>query len=230
VTVTALGVALFTVCIVAGQTGNSLLVDRLGLAPGGVRHITAPRVFASVLVVGAVVIGVSDRWEVDDFNVWFVIFAAAAGGAAAFQQAFNAQVARVADSVTVSSLVNFIVGFLALGLLVGIMHAVSGEVFPPLPNPISGDWWLYLGGPMGVAYTLGLALVVRTLGVLVFGLCSIAGQLAGAVVIDLVAPTGSTTVGWQIITAVVLTFVAVVLAGRGTRTPPPLAAPAHAAE
>ena len=90
---------------------------------------------------------------------------------------------------------------------------MSGEALPPVPDPLSGDWWLYLGGPMGFAYTLGLALVVRTLGVLVFGLCAIAGQLAGAVAMDVIVPASGASVTWQVITAVVLTFAAVLLAG-----------------
>ena len=63
---------------------------------------------------------------------------------------------------------------------------------------------------MGFAYTLGLALVVRTLGVLVFGLCAIAGQLAGALLLDIVAPgRRAATSTWQLVIAVALTLVAV---------------------
>lgn len=217
VTIAALGVALFTVCVVAGQTGNSLLVDRLGLAPGGVRPVTAARVLAALLTVVAVGVGVSDRWDQGSFRVAFVLLVAAAGAAAAFQQAFNAQVARVAESVPVSSLVNFVVGLLALAVLLLVGHLVTGHALPALPSPLSGSWWLYLGGPMGFAYTIGLALVVRTLGVLVFGLCAIAGQLTGAVVLDVVAPTQGSAVTWQLLVAVALTFGAVVLAGLARR-------------
>ena len=217
VTVPVLGVALFTVCIVAGQTGNSLLVDRLGLAHGGVRRVTPARIVAALLTVVAVVIGVSDRWDVGDFRVLFVVLVVAAGAAAAFQQAFNSQVARVAESVSVSSLVNFIVGFAALFVIVAVAHLASGKAIPSLPPLFSSTWWLYLGGPMGFAYTVGLALVVRTLGVLLFGLCAIAGQLSGAVLIDVVAPTSGASVTWQLIVAVGLTFAAVLLAGLSSR-------------
>lgn len=218
VTVAALGVALFTVCIVAGQTGNSLIVDRFGLGPGGVRHLTTARVVATVIAIGAVALGVSDRWDVGEFRWGFVIFVVLAGSAAAFQQAFNGQVARVSGSPTVSSVVNFTVGFTALLLICAGMHLASGETFSALPNPFSGDWWLYLGGPMGFAYTLGLAVVVRILGVLLFGLCSIAGQLFGALLLDLAWPTTGGDVTWRLIAAVALTFVAAALAGRSAAT------------
>ena len=214
VTVAALGVALFTVCIVAGQTGNSLIVDKLGLGPGGARPLTTGRVAATVIAIGAVALGVSDRWDVGEFKPAFVIFVILAGSAAAFQQAFNGQVARVSGSPTVSSVVNFTVGFTALLLIVLGMHLASGDAFSALPNPVSGDWWLYLGGPMGFAYTIGLAVVVRILGVLLFGLCSIAGQLSGALLLDAFWPTSGGAVSWQLFAAVLLTFVAATIAGR----------------
>ena len=43
-TVTALGVAIFTVAIVAGQTLASLAVDRIGVGPHGPQPLTGPRV------------------------------------------------------------------------------------------------------------------------------------------------------------------------------------------
>ena len=47
-------------------------------------------------------------------------------------------------------------------------------------NPLPGEWWYYLGGPMGCVF-IGLgALLVRSLGVLVTGLGMIAGQLLGS--------------------------------------------------
>ena len=48
ITVATLGVALFTVCVVAGQTGNSLVVDQLGLGPAGVQQLTIARAGAAV--------------------------------------------------------------------------------------------------------------------------------------------------------------------------------------
>jgi bacterial/archaeal transporter family-2 protein len=212
VTVATLGVALFTVCIVAGQTGNSLVVDEIGLAPGGRRAITPNRIAAAVLAVIAVVIGVSDRLDSSSFRLAFVLLVILAGAGAAFQQAFNAHVARAAQNPAVSSLVNFTVGFVALVVVTALLRIGSSAPFPTLPAPWSGHWWYYIAGPLGLLYTLGLAMTVRTLGVLLFGLCSIAGQLIGAVVVDLVAPTAGASVTWELLVAVALTCVAGMLA------------------
>ena len=54
-----LGVALFTVATVTGQTLSGLLVDRMGIGPAGKRAITGIRVIGSVLTVAAVAWAVS---------------------------------------------------------------------------------------------------------------------------------------------------------------------------
>ena len=60
-TVPIVGVALFTVAVVAGQVSNSIVVDRLGMGPAGRQAITPARVISAALAVVAVVVAVSDR-------------------------------------------------------------------------------------------------------------------------------------------------------------------------
>ena len=55
------GLALFTVANVTGLTLSGLLVDRLGIGPGGRKDITGIRIIGSVLTVAAVVWTVSPR-------------------------------------------------------------------------------------------------------------------------------------------------------------------------
>src|SRR5690606_10049636 len=59
--VPVIGVALFTVSGVAGQTAASLYVDRAGLGPAGRQRVTTTRVVAAVLAVVAVMVSVSDK-------------------------------------------------------------------------------------------------------------------------------------------------------------------------
>ena len=54
-TVATIGVAVFTVAVVAGQTASSLLVDRAGVGPGGRQPITARRAAGAGLALGAVI-------------------------------------------------------------------------------------------------------------------------------------------------------------------------------
>jgi transporter family-2 protein len=60
-TVGAIGVALFTVAVVAGQATSSLVVDRVGLGPGQARPVSTSRILGALLTIGAVLLAVSDR-------------------------------------------------------------------------------------------------------------------------------------------------------------------------
>jgi transporter family-2 protein len=59
------------------------------------------------------------------------------------------------------------------------------------------------------------ATAVQALGVLRLGLAMVAGQMAGALAVDLVAPARGEAVTVTTVLGVVLTMVAVVVSGRG---------------
>ena len=210
VTVATIGVALFTVCTVAGQTVGGAGVDRAGLSPGGSRPITWPRVTAALLCIVAVAIAVSGRGSGEAVPA-YIAFALIAGLVVAFQGAFNGQVAVATGSAVVSSLVNFAVAWVTgLVLVVGV-GVVSGDPLATPPAPWD-EPFLWLGGPIGVAFTIVLGATVRPLGVLVFGLASVAGALVGAIVMDAAAADAPPITG-TLVLGVLLTFAAVALAG-----------------
>ena len=210
-TVPALGVALFTVLTVAGTTGSSLVVDRMGLGPGGPRPITTGRVLAAVGTTLAVALAVSGRFSSGSLAWGAVVLTLTAGVAVSFQQAVNGQVALRTGDPLVATSVNFVVGLAALTIAMLVSHAVTGGdwVAPPAPwtDPV-----LWLGGPIGICFVVTAAVVVRPLGVLLFSLLTIAGQLVGSLVSDLLFPTSGTVIGWQLVVGVLLTGVAVAVA------------------
>lgn len=209
--VPAVGVALFTVAVVAGQTLNSLLVDRLGVGPIGVIAITASRVIAAGIGLTAVIVAVGPRISGEPFALWAIAASIAAGALIALQQAINGRVARAAHNSWTAAGLNFALGSLALVVVVLVTTAVS-EPFPFSSLPASP--WLYLGGPIGVAFIAAAAWVVPILGVLRFGLVSIAGQLSGAVALDLLAPTAGAAFSANLAAGLLLAFVAVVVSAR----------------
>jgi transporter family-2 protein len=106
-----------------------------------------------------------------------------------------------------ATLVNFVAGCLVLWVVLAVKVAVAGP-----GNPLPGEWWYYLGGPMGCVF-IGLgALLVRTLGVLVTGLGMIAGQLLGSLALDVFFPTPGSVVALPTILGTVLTLAAIILA------------------
>jgi transporter family-2 protein len=210
------GVAVFSVAIVGGQTTSSLAVDRAGLGPAGRAHVTPNRVIAAVLAVVAVSVAVSDKVgaSLGSGATPAVLLALLAGAAIAVQQAINGRVSVASGQPLVAAWVNFAVGTAALviALLVGL--AAGGQV-SPLP---AGPWWMYSGGAIGVVFIAVAAWVVRPLGVLVFALLSVSGQLAGALLLDLLVPTPGASVGGRLVVGLLLTFVAVGIASaRGSR-------------
>ena len=216
ITVPLVGVAVFSVGIVAGQTTGSLVVDRLGISASGHRAITGRRVLASVLAVVAVAIGISDRLSGVPGTALYAALAFLAGVLIAPQQAVNGRVAVAAGSPFVAAFVNFAGGAIMMSVFLGSAVA-SARV--TVADPWGAPWWAYLGGVLGLSVIAGAAWVVPTLGVLVFSLLSVLGQLTGSLLLDILIPTPGTSVGWHLLAAVALTFVAILIAAGPRRSP-----------
>lgn len=212
-TVGLLGVALFTVAAVTGQTLSGLLVDRMGIGPAGKRPITGIRVLGSVLTVAAVAWAVSPRFSggagaADPLQLILpVLLPVLAGFLMSFQQAMNGTATVHYGTPITATLVNFIAGSVLLWLAWGIKLAIAGA-----GNGLPGQWWYYLGGPMGCIFIAVAAFLVRSLGVLVTGLGMIAGQLLGSLGLDLALPAPGTVVALPTVLGTLLTLAAIVLA------------------
>jgi transporter family-2 protein len=111
----------------------------------------------------------------------------------------------------VAALVNFTVGLIALVVVMVVSLTVGGHDWA-VPPSVVHHGWLYLGGPLGVVFVVSAAWSVRALGVLLFSLVVIAGQLIGAVALDVVAPTPGSQVTAGVLIGVGLTAAAVGLA------------------
>jgi transporter family-2 protein len=203
ITITAIGVAVFSVAVVAGMVLSSLIVDRAGIGPGDPRPITPPRVAGGALAIVAVVVAVSSKFG-NPSGLWLAVLPALAGIFIAWQQAMNGIVRRETDNVVVPTLVNFAAGSVLLLLACAVDVAVRGW---PLVPP--GDWWLYAGGPLGIGSVMTAVAAVRWIGVLLVGLTSVAGQLVAAVGLDALVPapgSGLTVTG---VAGAVITMMAV---------------------
>lgn len=179
-----LGVAVFTVAVVAGQTTSGLLVDRAGIGPGGARPVTPLRVLGAALALGAVLLSVAERLGAPA-ALALAVLPALAGVGMAWQQAVNGRVGVAAGGPLPAALVNFVVGTTVLVLVLVVDVLVRG-----LPGPLPGDPVLYLGGPLGVLFIGAAAAVVPITGVLLLGLGTVAGQVVGALLLDLLVPAG----------------------------------------
>lgn len=205
-TVGFLGVAMYTIAVVCGQTVSSLLLDHRGLALMPSRPATPQRVVGALLAVVAVGVALSDRLR-PDIPVWALVIPLVAGLLVGWQQAVNGQVRTVAGSAFTATFGNFLVGAAVLGVALLVHVAVAGW-HPEFP----GEWWLYLGGLNGCVFIAAQAVIVRTTGVLLMALALLAGQLAASVVFDLVAPVSGTGLHLVTLIGTVLVLAAVVVA------------------
>ncbi|MFE2750677.1 DMT family transporter [Actinosynnema sp. NPDC059335] len=205
-TVAALGVAVFTVAAVGAQAVSSLAVDRAGIGPAGRVPLTWPRVAGAALAVVAVAVAVSD--EVGGVGaLWLALLPAAAGIGLGWQQAVNGLVREAARSTRVTTLVNFGTGTAVLLVVCAVDVAVRG-----LPSVAPAEPWFYAGGALGICTIGSAVLAVRWLGVLLVGLCQVAGQLVGALAVDVVAPAAGGHVSVTALVGTALTLIAVVVA------------------
>jgi transporter family-2 protein len=210
--VAVLGVSVFTVSAVAGQTSGALLTDKFGIGPAGKQPITFIRVGAAILGIVGVVVSVSGDDANGTIAVGSVLLCLAAGFLVSTQPALNGQIAARTGHPIPATMVNFIVGLITIVLAFGVTEYFNPQGFnvPPMPwvNPL-----IWLGGPAGVFFVLTAAFMARTLGVFLFTLTSVVGQLSGAIILDLLFPTAETNISFQLILGIVITGLAVVLAG-----------------
>jgi transporter family-2 protein len=208
ITVPFLGVAVFTVAVVAGQIVCSLPVDRAGLGPGGPQPITLPRAVGASLAVIAVIISVSDHGSITNpGGLWWAVLPAVAGLGLAWQTAVNGQVRVAAANVVVPTVVNFLVGTSVL-----VLATVVDVIIRGWPSTPPDQWWLYLGGTLGIVAIGTAVTAVRVIGVLLLGMASVAGQLTGAVLLDVFVPTEGGALSVTSLVGIALTMVAVGIA------------------
>lgn len=218
VAVGPVGLAVFTMAIVLGQTAGGTVADRVGLGPSGPQPLSIPRLVSGGMALIAVVLAGFGRLGSPggvstSVVTLLLVLTVVAGVGTAVQQALNGRVGAVAGPY-VAAWLNTAVGSV---LLVGALGVAL-----LLPHTFGGwptQWWLYTGGPLGITFIGLSALLVRVHGVLVLMLCTIAGQMVTAWAL---AAAGAGTVPWTTHAATALVLLGVgtaVLARRPGRAP-----------
>ena len=183
-----LGVATFQTALISALILSGLLCDRFGIGVKEKKPFTLQRVTGAILAIIATVFVVIPQWSSPHLLI-LAILPFLAGLLAGWQPAGNSAVGEATGSMLVSITRNFIVGFTVLATALVIRMAL-GYVSFDLPT----DWWMYLGGPLGLTSIALMALLVRGIGLLLLGVASTAGQLLGSVLIDLAIPALGNTV------------------------------------
>nr|WP_228484753.1 DMT family transporter [Microbacterium cremeum] len=201
-----IGVSLFTVGVVAGQTVSGLLLDRAGFGPAGVVAVTVPRLIGGALALIAVSLALAGD-GLAGVPLWMALLPVLAGAGIAWQQATNGRLRQSVGTPLTATLVNFAGGTILLAIAAVLHVVLVGE-----PRALPADPWLYLGGAIGVVYIALGAAIVQYTGVLLLGLGAVVGQLCTSVLIDAVWPTPTGPGLAQELAMVTVALVSVVVA------------------
>jgi transporter family-2 protein len=201
-----IGVSLFTVGVVAGQSLCGLVLDRSGYGPAGVVAVTVPRLIGGALALGAVGIGLAGD-GLSGIPLWMLVLPLLTGIGIAWQQATNGRLRQRVGTPLTATFVNF-AGGTAILLVAALVHvAIVG-----MPAAFPAEAWLYLGGAIGVVYIFMSAALVAQTGVLLLGLGAVVGQLGMSFVLDALWPAPAGPGPIQELAMVLVALLSVVIA------------------
>jgi len=212
VVVALVGVALFTVGVVAGQILSSLLIDRTGMGSMAATPFTLPRLLGAALAMVAVVVTVAGRLQAD-VPLWVLIAPFVAGILAGAQQATNGQLREVSRSMLAATFTSFAAGTIVLAIALAVHLSLTPPPASYPPSPL-----LYTGGVLACVFIAVQAVIVRTIGVLVLSLAILSGQIIAATLLDLVLAVEGHGLELPTVVGAALTLVAVGVAAIRTHS------------
>lgn len=212
------GLAVASVASVAGQTVAGLALDARGVGLPGRLPMTGRRTLAAATAIAglalAMVAGSGDAGVGGGRSALIGVLFFVAGATLAGQNAGNGAVAQASGDPTIAGLASATGGTVAISLLVGVAAMTGGLAGVALPDA-PGDWYLYLGGPLGAGIVVAAAWAVRHLGTFALTLTVVGGQLVTAMVVDVSRGLGTP---WTTV-ASVLAIVAATALGVSRRAP-----------
>jgi transporter family-2 protein len=210
-TVGLIGVALFTVAAVAGQTLSGLAIDSRGIGTIAPKRVTVGRIAGSVIALIAVGIAVGPEIQ-GNAPVWILLMPFVVGLLLGWQQAVNGQVKTLASSAVTATFLNFVAGTVLL-----LIVAFANAAFAGWPTTFPTNPALYIGGLLGVLFIAGFAIVIPIIGVLLQSLAAVSGQLLMSLLLAIVAPSTAAGLAWTTVLGTALTLLGVAIASLPSR-------------
>ena len=208
--VPVLGVALFTITYIAGQTVFALVVDELGLTTNGRKKISLIRIITSLITLIGVGIAVFPDLTNYKFALFPIVLTIVVGGATSFQQALNSRVNLISQRPLVTAWFNFTAGSFLITSIMGV-RVLMGHPFGSLPTS-PHQIWLYSGGLLGLIFIATTAYILKHLGLLKWGLIGVTGQLIGALLLDWIVPAHSGGISKYLLAGSAITLLSVLSA------------------
>lgn len=210
--VDVIGIATFTVTLVAGSAIAAIVIDATGFGPDGVVRITPLRMLGAVVLVaavGLVAFGQGSSSAVTTVAILGIGVALLTGMLVALQTAMTGALVKTSDGIIVPMLIAFIAG----AVLLPIVRAFLGPV--SIPDGVSPVF--LVAGPLAVVFVSAAAVLAGRMNLLLLSAAIVIGQSVGAIVIDLIFPTPAGRPGLIAAVGVALAIVAVLIIAFATR-------------
>lgn len=208
----AMGVSVFILGLVVGQSVGGLVVDRIGLGPGGSKPLTLYRIIGTLIIIASVFTAMSPRFEGGSADsstmVAMALLPVAAGVGSTIQTAWNGGITAQLRTPITATTVNFMAGTVALLITIAVIRIVQGPLTWQWPR----TWWMYTGGVLGIVFIASAAVLARRLGILQTSLGMVTGNLLSALLLDVVLPTSSSVVTPLTVVGTLCTLVGLVVA------------------
>jgi bacterial/archaeal transporter family-2 protein len=207
-----LGVAVFSIAVVTGQSLGAVLIDSRGWFGVTKVPLRLQRGLGALIVLAGVVVALDvTPGSLPDVGLLFLL-PLIAGAGTGFQQAVNGRVRNVAGSALAATFVNFVVGTSVLIVAFLVSLPTLG-----LPESLPGTWWLWTGGFIGVVFIVVQVTVVGIVGVLGLGVSIISGQLIGSIILDAAAPLSTSHLSVSTVIGALVTLVGALMVTLGRR-------------
>lgn len=207
-----LGVAVFSIAVVTGQSLGAVLIDSRGWFGVTRVPLKLQRGLGSLIVLIGVAIALDVTPQSFPEVGWLFLLPLMAGAGTGFQQAVNGRVRATAGSAIAATFVNFVVGTSVL-----LVTFLTSLPTLGLPESLPGTWWLWTGGLIGVLFIVVQVTVVGIVGVLGLGVSLISGQLLGSIVLDTLAPLPTSQLDAATILGALVTLAGALMVTLGRR-------------
>jgi transporter family-2 protein len=207
-----IGIAAFTVTLVAGSAIAAIVIDATGLGPDGVVRITRLRILGAVVLIVAVALVAFGQGGFAGLTAAAILGLAVAlltGVLVALQTAMTGALVQASGAIVVPMLIAFVVG----AVLLPIVRAFFG----PVVIPADVSWIFLIAGPLAVVFVSAAAVLAGRMSLLLLSAGIVIGQTVGAIAIDLIFPTLAGRPGWIAAVGVALAIGAVVIIAFATR-------------
>ncbi len=182
-----IGALYSTALNLTAQVITTIIIDHFGFFGVQVYEASAWRLVGALVVVSAALLAVvggrrrPQRNRLSPLTIWYLV-GLGVGMCLGVQVAVNGQLTGVLDSAIHAGFISFVVGTIALLILLVITRPSLRITVPA--GERKNPWWMWLGGLLGAMYVTGGAFLSPLIGSAATVIVTQTGIIAGSLAVD----------------------------------------------